>query len=338
MIIAVDAMGGDNAPIPEIEGAIQITKSSDVKVTLVGIESTVKQALSKYKYNPEKIAIENASEVVDMREAPSLAIRKKNSSIAVCANLIKDGKVDGMVSAGNTGAVMATLLIKLKTITGVSRPAIGSLLPTTTGVVLLIDVGANVDCKPKQLLQFAQMGKVYSQHIIGIKSPKVGLLNVGEEESKGDELSTQTFNLLKNSKLDFYGNVEGKDILTGVVDVIVCDGFVGNVVLKFGESIGGILIKWLKHEFEKGLFTRIAGAVMRKGFIKIKKKIDYAEIGGAPLLGINGVCIISHGKSTPKALMNAIRVATEFVNHKVNQHIQEEITANNIKIGEMVYQ
>jgi len=329
MIIAVDAMGGDNAPIPEIEGAISATESYDVKLTLVGQESVLKQALSKHKYDAEKISIVNASEVVGMYEAPSLAIRKRNSSIAVCSEMVVQNKAQGMVSAGNTGAVMATLLIKWHTIKGVARPAIASLLPTTSGVVLLIDVGANVDCKPSYLLQFAQMGKVYSQHILGIANPKVGLLSIGEEESKGNELTSETFELLKNSNLNFYGNVEGKDILTGIVDIIVCDGFVGNVILKFGESIGEILIKWLRNEFEKGIFTQLAGAFMRKGFIKIKKKIDYAETGGAPLLGINGVCIISHGKSTAKAIMNAIRVATEFVNHKVNQHILEEVTTNN---------
>jgi len=328
MIIAVDAMGGDKAPISEIEGAITATESLDVTVALVGPESVLKRALSKYKYNPEKILIENAPEVVKMREAPSLAIRKRSSSISICGDMVSEGKAQGMVSAGNTGAVMATLLVKWRTIKGVARPAIGSLLPTTSGVVLLIDVGANVDCKPNYLLQFAQMGKVYSQHIIGIENPKIGLLSIGEEESKGNELTGEAFELLKNSKLNFFGNVEGKDILTGIVDVIVCDGFVGNVVLKFGESIGAVLIKWLRMEFEKGIFTRLAGAFMKRGFMKIKKKIDYAETGGAPLLGINGVCIISHGKSTSKAIMNAIRVATEFVNHKVNEHISEEITNN----------
>jgi glycerol-3-phosphate acyltransferase PlsX len=261
-----------------------------------------------------------------MHESPTMAVKtKRDSSIVVGSKALKEGEVEAFVSAGNTGAVMASSLMNLGRLKGISRPAIATLIPTLEGASILLDVGANVDCKPKHLLQFAMMGDVYARHIMGNTNPKIGLLSIGEEDGKGNALTSHAFKLLKASSLNFIGNVEGRDIVNGKVDVIVCDGFTGNVVLKFGESLAEMVLGFLKRELSKNISLRLGAYLAKPAFKKFKKLVDYSEYGGAPLLGVKGVCIICHGASSSKAVKNGIRVACEFINHQVNMHIEERI-------------
>ncbi|MBU0567342.1 phosphate acyltransferase PlsX [bacterium] len=330
MRIALDVMGGDKAPQVTVKGAVQAAREADSlgieEIILVGDSQAIKKELSSLGASNLPLSIKPAREVIAPDEAAASAVKqKKDSSIVVATNLVKEGKADALVSAGHTGAVMASCLINLKRLKGISRPAIATLVPNIKGATVLLDAGANVDCKPKHLVQFALMGSVYAHYILGIEKPKVGLLSIGEEKSKGNELTFETYRLLENSQLNFIGNAEGKDIANGTVDVVVCDGFVGNVLLKFGESLAKMIMAELKEELSKGFLLKLGAFISRPAFVSLKRRLDYSEYGGAPLLGTNGVCIISHGKSSSKAIKNALRVASEFVRHKVNQHIEENL-------------
>lgn len=328
MRIAVDAMGGDYAPESIVAGVVDALKELKgiAEITLVGKEEVVAKELSRHHISGLPITIKDAKEVIEMHESPAIAVKtKKDSSIAVATKTLKAGGVHAVVSAGNTGAVMASSLMTLGRLKGVLRPSIATLIPTLEGASILLDVGANVDCKAIHLLQFAMMGDVYAEYILGKTNPKIGLLSIGEEESKGNALTSEAFKLLKKSSLNFIGNVEGRDIINGRVDVIICDGFIGNVVLKFAESLAEMIFDFLKRELSKNLSLKLGAYLAKPAFKKFKKLVDYSEYGGAPLLGINGVCIICHGASSSKAIKNGIRVACEFIDHQVNLHIEERI-------------
>lgn len=324
--IGLDAMGSDNSPAVDVEGAVMAAREFDYEIVLVGNKDLVEKELEKHRPIPDNISIENASEVIGMHEQPVLSVRrKKHSSVVVLSNLAKEKKVDAMVSAGNTGAVVCAATLKCRLLAGIERAGIGVIMPTLKGTVLMIDGGANIDAKPKHLLQYAIMGSAYSEYILNNRSPKIGLLNVGAEESKGTGFLKEAFGLIELSGLNFIGNVEGVDIFTGDCDVIVCDGLVGNVALKVSESTAHALIELLKRELNSNNMARLAALIGRKSFISLKKKMDYAEYGGAPLLGIDGTCIICHGSSTAKAIKNGIRVAGEEVRKNVNQHIIDKL-------------
>lgn len=328
MKIAIDAMGGDIGPRVTVAAAINAAKEFGFSICLVGQKDILTAELSKYAISHLDLTITDASEIVSMDDLPLVAIRqKRNSSIRVAAEMVKSGQADAMVSAGNTGAVMATAKIFFKPLKGVDRPAIATLLPTVNGVCLLLDVGANVDCKPRHLLQFAIMGNAYAQKVLHIPKPKVGILSIGSEESKGNELTRMALSLIKQTPFDFIGNVEGGDIFKGNVDVVVTDGFVGNVALKVGEGVGEMITGLIRKQIKKSIFSRIGFCLMAPAFKSLKKSIDYAEYGGAPLLGLNKVCIICHGISDSTAIKNAVRVAAEFITKKVNAQISEDILA-----------
>ncbi len=327
--IALDAMGGDHFPKPEVEGAIQAAKAFGVKVILVGREELIESELNKHAgWTSLPIEIKHATEQVTMADSAGKAVRaKKDSSIRVAAKLVREGIAQGVVSAGNTGAVMATAKMVQGMLQGVDRPALAMAFPTAKGGwVVLLDVGANVDCNPKMLAQFAVMGSAYSRVIFRIKEPRVGLLSIGEEEHKGNSLTHESRPLLKALKnLNFIGNVEGRDLYTGKADVIVCDGFVGNVALKVSEGVVEVIAGTLKQSLTATL-TRKVGAFLAQGAIRdFKKRVDYDEYGGAPLLGLNGLCMICHGRSNTKAIRNAIRVAKEFVEGEINHRIASEL-------------
>jgi len=324
--IALDAMGGDFAPANPVAGAVLAARELGSRIILVGRQEEIEKDLARHGRRPPSISIVHASETVAMNEAPVMALRrKKDSSLRVAANLVQEGRADALVSAGNSGAVMATAMFVLGTVAGVDRPALAAVVPNLRGVSVWLDVGANVDSKPQHILQWAVMAHIYARNILGIESPRVGLLSIGEEAGKGNDLVRETFKLLKESGLNFIGNVEGHDIFNGNADVIVCDGFTGNVSLKVIESATETLIHFLKQEFSRSWRTRLGYLLSRPAFRGFKKRVDYAEFGGVPLLGVRGATIISHGKSSPRAIRNAIRVAAEVVDHRVNQQIQDEI-------------
>lgn len=327
--IAVDAMGGDRCPKPEVEGAILAAKSYNTKVILVGREDALAKELDHHAgWKRLPIEIHHASEVVTMEDSAGKAVRqKKDSSIRVAARLVRDGAAQGVVSAGNTGAVMAITKMVQGMLPGVDRPALASAFPTLNGTpAVMVDVGANVDCSPNMLAQFAVMGEIYSRVIFHTKNPRVGVLSIGEEEHKGNQLTRDATPLLKTLNLNFIGNVEGRDVYTGAVDVIVCDGFVGNVALKVSEGLVEVIREMLRESMRKTI-SRQLGALLAKGaFQDFKKRVDYTEYGGAPLLGLKGVCIICHGRSNAKALKNAIRVAGEFASEHTNERIATELT------------
>ncbi|MFC1566627.1 phosphate acyltransferase PlsX [bacterium] len=327
MKIAVDAMGGDNAPEINVLGAIHALKAKIAdEIVLVGDENKIKAKLPKFFSKDIPISIINTDQMIDMHESPAQACRqKKDASIMICARLVKEGKVDAYVTAGNSGAAMAAALINLRRIKGIHRPAIATMMPDKESKCLLLDVGANVDSKAKHLLQFAIMGSVYMEHICNVKNPKVGLLSIGEEDSKGNELSLEAFELLKQTPLNFVGNIEGRDIPQGLVDVVVCDGFVGNVVLKLAEGLALTVLGLLKQEIKKNIVRIFGYGLLRGAFKTIKKKIDSNEYGGAPLLGIDGTVIISHGSSDANGIKNAIRVAVESVKHNLPVEIDRKI-------------
>src|ERR1700761_1612485 len=327
--IAVDAMGGDHHPRPEVEGALQAAKTLGVRVVLVGREDVVRNELGRHTAWQElPIEIRHASEQITMEESAGKAVRsKKDSSIRVASRLVRDRVAQGVVSAGNTGAVMATAKLVQGMLPGVDRPALASAFPTLSSKpAVMLDVGANVDCTPKMLAQFAVMGNAYSRVIFRTARPRVGLLSIGEEEHKGNNLTHEATPLLKSLKnLHFIGNVEGRDVYTGAVDVIVCDGFVGNVALKVSEGLVDVVRQLLKQSL-KASITRQVGAYLAQGaFNEFKKRVDYSEYGGAPLLGLNGICVICHGRSNAKAIRNAIRVAKEFAEGNINERIATEL-------------
>lgn len=327
--IAVDAMGGDKAPQAIVSGAVEAARRSNgrFEVVLVGDKQIVEEELQHHHFTKDlPLSVVHASQQVEMGESPSHALRRKpDSSIAVATRLHKEGKVDAVVSAGNTGAVMASALFTLKPIEGVLRPAIGTFMPHENGVCLMLDVGSNVDCKAQHLFQFGVMGSIFMNHIMGIDNPDVGLLNIGEEEKKGNDAVQQAYQLLKKSTLNFKGNVEGRDVLTGAADVIVCDGFNGNVLLKFGESLARMVSTTMKRTIRGNLPGAIGMYLIRPSLRKLFKLFDYQEYGGAPLLGIRGNCIISHGSSSAKAIRNAVEEAWKMVTSKVSDHIEEQI-------------
>jgi len=309
MRIALDAMGGDFAPHEIVRGALLAQRFSGVDVILVGEEEKIRDCLGEMS-SGHAPRIQHASEQILMHEAPALAVRKKrDSSIAVCCDLIKRGEADAMVSAGNTGAVMATALLKLGRTEGIDRPAIGTVVPTRSGKAILLDVGACVDCEPKNLLQFALMGAVYAEKVLGIQKPRVGLMSIGEEETKGNELTRAAFREISATNLNFRGNVEGRDVFHGQYDVIVCDGFLGNVVLKVAEGAAEFIMDEMKDAVQSSWLTKLPMLFVRRSFRGLKRKLDYAEYGGAPLLGIDGVCIVSHGRSHARAIANAVLMA-----------------------------
>ncbi|MBN1269775.1 MAG: phosphate acyltransferase PlsX [Kiritimatiellae bacterium] len=329
MRIAIDAMGGDFAPQEIVAGVVDAVRSlSGVgKVFLVGRQDAVEAELAKHSgFSREKIEVRYASEVVGMDESPAAAIRrKKDSSIGRAVDLVKAGEADAVFSAGNTGAVVAATTLKLRTLEGVERPAIATVFPTPVKPFVLLDAGANTDCTPEMLYQFAVMGCVYSREILGRARPTVGLLNIGGEEAKGNEATKEAFKLLEASKLDFRGNVESRDLFEGKVDVVASDGFVGNVVLKTSESVAHAIGHWLREEFTRNPIRMLGAVLLSRGLKSIKDRSDPAMYGGAPLLGVNGICIIGHGSSSARAVRNAIRVACESVKHSINHLIVDEV-------------
>jgi len=328
MKIAVDAMGGDYAPDVVVIGAIEAAKSYDIEILLVGKEKLVSEMLLKYKWSDsEKIKIVNAEEVITMSDAPTISVRKKkNSSISVGINLLKNKEADAFVSAGNTGAVVCAATLFLGLLKGIERPGIAIAFPTLNGVSMLIDAGANIDPKPAHLLQYGIMAEAYYENVLGLKkNPSVGLLNVGEEATKGTEFIKETHDLLSKAPFNFIGNVEGKDIFSGKCDVIVCDGYVGNVALKVTESVAEMVHDLLKRRILQGILGKLGVLLLVKNLKKLKKDLDYAEYGGAPLLGVNGVVIIGHGRSSSTAIKNAIRVAKTEVERRINERIVNSI-------------
>jgi len=337
--IAIDAMGGDNAPFSVVAGTVMGFRviPPDVELILVGDRQRIGKELKSLHAENLPIEIVHAPESIEMGEEPTESVRRKKlSSINIGLSLQKDGKAGAFISAGNTGAVMAASLLTLGRLEGVARPAIASYFPTTEGVALVLDVGANSDCKAHHLFQFGIMGAIYSKNILKVRNPKVGLLSIGEERSKGNDLTIASHKLLDSASLNFCGNVEGRDILRGTADVVVCDGFVGNIVLKFAESIEGFISNLLKRTIRGNLFATLGAWLMKPAFKSFKQSLDYAEYGGAPLLGINGVCIICHGGSSPKAIKNAILVAVDVVRKQVNQVIQEKLRENGAVVEQMV--
>lgn len=326
--IAVDVMGCERGPAEVVDGALAVLDLIPHDILLVGREDLLEGALRQRRLTSEqqsRITVVPAADVVTMHDSPTDALRKKNSSIFVCAELVRNGEAFGIVSPGNTGATMATTKLRWRALPGVSRPAIATVIPAVNHPCVLLDVGANVDCKPRHLLHFAVMGAVYAQEILHARTPRVGLLSVGEEQSKGNGLTAAAYELLEASGLNFVGNAEGRDILNGKCDIIVCDGFIGNIVLKFGESLAAHLMTNLRLELKSSLAASMAALVMKPTLRRFARKVDPEEYGGAPLLGVNGVCIISHGSSSSRAIKNAIRVASEFSSHSVNQRIIQDI-------------
>ncbi|HEY9856003.1 MAG TPA: phosphate acyltransferase PlsX [Stenomitos sp.] len=328
--IALDAMGGDYAPAEIVKGAVIALKADPaLSLTLVGDEARIRAELAHHDVPSSRLSVVHASEVVEMDEAATAIRKKKDASIVVAMDQVKAGLCQGVVAAGSTGAAMAAALLRLGRIPGIERPAIAVVLPTLKGPAILLDVGANVDCKPQYLQQFAIMGSAYAQAVLKIDRPRVGLVNIGEEPGKGDELTLEAYKLLSETKaIHFSGNVEGRDLARGNADVAVADGFVGNVMLKFAEGLGELFTGLLKDEIMKsGLIGALGALLLRSTFRRFKRRLDYAEYGGALLLGVNGVCVISHGSSKAHAIVNAIRVSKEAILAKTLERIAEPIAA-----------
>jgi len=315
-------MGGDNAPGPEVAGAVMAARAWHIPVVLVGQHDRITAELAGHRHQGLDLAIHHAGEVVGMHDSASDAVRKKkDSSIRVAFDLVKEGQASAVVSTGNSGATMAAGMFVLKRIPGIDRPAIATVVPNLVDQTLVLDVGGNVDCKPQHLAQFALMGSVYMSQMFGKERPRVGVLSNGEEESKGNDLTRESHRILVNSPLNYLGYIEGRDIFNGSVDVVVCDGFVGNVVLKVSEGLAEALAKMLKTEFAGSMLSRLGYLLARPAFKGFRKRVDYAEYGGAPLLGIQGTGMICHGKSSPRAVMNAIRLAHDFEARQVNAQL-----------------
>ena len=326
MKIIVDAMGGDNAPMAPVEAAVRAVKELDVEIVLVGKKEVVEKELSAYDYPNDKISIANADEVITNHEEPAKAVRsKKNASVVVAANMLKKGEGDAMLSMGNTGALLASGLLIVGRIKGILRPALATLLPSAKGPKMLIDAGANTNCKPENLVQFGIMGSIYMKNVLGIESPTVGLMSNGEEEGKGDELTKETFPILKKAPINFIGNIEGRDVMEGTADVITCDGFVGNVILKTVEGMGHVVSTKVKNIFMKNLFTKLGAIFVMGGLNEFKQSMDYREYGGAPLLGTKRPVIKGHGSSDSKAVFSAIRQAKKFVETNLIEEIVNNI-------------
>src|SRR5256714_3627278 len=334
MMIARDAMGGDFGPPNLVAGAVMALReySHITKLFLVGDSSKIESELTKHQCNDSRISVVHSTQVVDMSDSAWSAVRrKKDSSVSRAVDLVKRGQAEAIVSAGHTGAAVAASMIKLRTLPGIDRPGIAAVLPTETNVFVLIDAGANIDARPEHLLQYAFMGSVYSRHVLGYKTPTVGLVSLGEEDVKGTEKTKEVFKMLKQSSLNFVGNIEGRHLFEDPVEVVVCDGFVGNVILKTCESISVAIFTWLNHELMRTTKRKIGAFLAKNAFLEIKDKTNYEEYGGSPLLGVNGICIIAHGASTALAIKNALRVAAESIEQQINPHIIEEIRRYNEK-------
>lgn len=327
MRIAIDAMGGDLAPKEIVTGALRAREELGVEILLVGDPQQIESVLPP-KTNMAQLEIVPSEGTVEMEEEPLTAVRRKpKSSINVAMDLVKQKRADAVFSAGHSGAAMASALLRLGRLPGIDRPAIGAVFPTmiASKQVLILDVGANVDCRPKFLEQFAVMGSVYSQYVLGVSEPKVGLLNIGEEDSKGNDAAVRTNQMLRdNNRVIFAGNAEGRDVLSGDFDVIVCDGFVGNVLLKFAEAVGEIILQIIREELPQGLHGQLGCAILKPNLKRLKQRMDHAEHGGALLLGVDGICIIGHGSSQAPSVFNAIRMAKEAVDNQVLQRIQSQ--------------
>lgn len=322
-VIAIDAMGGDNAPEEIVKGAVLAAKDKDVNILLVGIEEKIQLELKKYDYDSGKIKIVNASEVIETSETPTAAIKnKKDSSIVVGLNLVKSGEASAFISAGNTGALLAGATLIIGRIQGIERPALGTLLPNRKGFSFLIDSGANVDCKPSYLPQFAKMGSVYMADVLNVKNPRVGIVNIGAEKEKGNSLTKEAYALLEGSSLNFTGNLEARDIANGVCDVIVCDGFVGNVILKHSEGFGSAMLSMIKEELMSSPLSKM-GAILASGAFKnIKKRFDYSEVGGAPFLGLKSLVVKTHGSSHSKDIYGAVGQCLLFIENDIVSKIR----------------
>jgi glycerol-3-phosphate acyltransferase PlsX len=331
--VAVDAMGGDNAPVEIVKGAVEaVNDSSKVKVYLVGQEDAINKELANHTYNKEQIEIVNATEIIEMAESPVMAIRKKkDSSLVKALNLVKDGTCDAFVSAGSTGATLVGGQVIVGRIKGVERPPLAPLIPTATGVSLLIDCGANVDARPSHLVQFAKMGSVYMEYVMGVHNPKVGIVNIGAEEEKGNALVKETFPLLKNCPdINFVGSVEARDIPSGAVDVVVCEAFVGNVILKMYEGVGLTLIKKVKEGMMTSLRSKIGGLLVKPALKETMKAFNVEQYGGAPLLGLKGLVVKTHGSSKANEIRNSILQCITFKEQKINEKIKEKITLEEV--------
>jgi len=330
MKIVVDAMGGDHAPEAAVEGAVMAAREYETEIILTGLSDQIHAVLDRL--DPDHnlpILVVHAEEVVEMHDSPGKVLRsKRKSSMKIGLDLVKDGTASAFLSAGNTGAVLAYSTVILRPINGVDRPAIAIQLPTLKGNAILLDAGANVDCKTSQLFQFGIMGHVFAEYILGKTNPRVGLLSIGEEDGKGNEIVKEAFQMLKASHINFTGNIEGKEVYRGNADVIVCDGFTGNVALKISESLAEMIGTNLKRMFKSNWLSKLGYLLLKPQLDEFKKKVDYSETGGAPLLGVNGVVIIAHGSSSPKAIKNAINRARELSEKNINEHIREGIESN----------
>ncbi len=325
MRIAVDAMGGDSGTKATVPGALKAAEDFGVDVLLVGLESVIRREVAKHGPMGSRVSIVNAPEEIGMGEGLLAFRKKKASSIRVGAQLVRDGRADAFVSMGNTGAVVYISRDVLGALKGVDRPALALFVPGVKGQTLLLDVGANANCQPHNLVQFALMGKIFMEAVVGLKDPRIGLMSIGEEKGKGNDLVKQAFDRLQEAPLRFIGNVEGKDLFSGAADVVVSDGFTGNVALKVTEGVVESVVSMARHEITKDIFAKLGYLLMKRHLKKIYKKVDYAEYGGAQLLGVNGVCIIGHGRSNAEAVRNAIALARDFVANGVQEKIQEEI-------------
>jgi len=325
MRIAVDAMGGDIGPKATVPGALNAAADFGVDILLVGLESAIRRETGKHGPLDPRVSIVDAPEEIGMAEGLLAFRKKKASSIRVGAQLVKDGRADAFVSMGNTGAVVYISRDVLGSIKGVDRPALALLVPGVDGKTLLLDVGANANCQPHNLVQFALMGKIFMEAVVGLKDPRVGLMSIGEEKGKGNDLVKQAFDRLQEAPVRFIGNIEGKDLFTSVADVVVSDGFTGNVALKVSEGVVQSVMSMARHEITKNIFAKLGYLLMKRHLKKVYKKVDYSEYGGAQLLGVDGVCIIGHGRSNPAAVRNAIGLAREFVANGVQAKIQAEI-------------
>jgi glycerol-3-phosphate acyltransferase PlsX len=335
--IAVDAMGGDRGPGVIVAGAIRAAAELDIDVLLVGDAELLRAELKNHDGgNIQNIEIVSSEGAVSMNEGALTGVRRKpKASINVAMKLVKEQRAQGVVSAGHSGAAMAAASLSLGRIKGIDRPAIGAVFPTmyANKSVIVLDVGANVDCKPKYLEQFALMGTIYSKYVLEVEEPKVGLINIGEESTKGNDLAKETYKILSNNPaIPFVGNAEGRDVLSGDFDVIVCDGFVGNVLLKFAEAVGEIMLQIVKEELPFGVRGKVGSAVLKPNLKRIKQRIDHAEHGGALLLGVPAVCIISHGSSQAPSIFNAIRVAKEAIDHQIVERIQNYQNTGSINL------
>ena len=331
MAIAVDAMGGDSPLTVQIEAAIQAISELGTDVVLVGAEDQIKEVLKQHRFDQNKLRIVNSTETVEMNDSPATALRqKKNSSIKVAVDLLATGEADAVVSAGNTGAAMATAKFVLKSVEGIERPAIATLMPSIhrNHPFVLLDIGANTDCKPLYLFQFALMGDAYARTLLHLDNPRVALLNNGEEEGKGYLQLKETYDLLKQSTLNFTGNIEGKSMFKDIVDVVVCDGFIGNIALKVAEGTFDFVRSVLREEVDNTLLAKIGYQAMRGPFRALRQRADYSEVGGAPLLGVNGIVIICHGSSRVHTIRNAIKHAQECAEQKLNEKISLEVSEN----------